>query len=252
MQAEFLCRAKVTRCMPPPPRSLHQQTGALFFLLECAGPEPLFSLQLASLSRERIGMFQEMRQNQNLFCCAVAAPHRRTLFRAVSCEACVLSRVLSVRLSVLENFASVGKTAACCQVWPQGRTLWPGTPFPWLFGPVPELLQGHSEKQLDRLYRPVHACSNPGLKPPRPLGARGGGWFSLWATQPRHVPCRVWGRRLCSFVVLQAWLGSGLQCSFLMCRSPEGQFFGPAKQLMALPLATIRITYPEKIDYSDR
>lgn len=70
-----------------------------------------------------------------MFCCAVAAPHRRTLFRAVSCEACVLSRVLSVKALGVGEFASVGKTAACCQVWPQEvGPSWPGTPFPWLFG----------------------------------------------------------------------------------------------------------------------
>lgn len=37
------------------------------------------------------------------------------------------------------------------------------------------------------------------------------------------------------------------QCSFLMCRSPERPVLGPAKQLMALPLAAIRVTYPEKL-----
>ena len=197
----------MTQCTPPPSRPrrcISRQEHC--FLVECAAPRAsVLSAAREPQQRENRNV-SKRRDKTRLFCCAVSAPHRRALFRAVSCEARVLSRVLSAKALGVGEFASVGKTAACYRVWSQEvGPFWPGLHFLGLLDGAgtsprplrsigrlpscPELLRGHSEASTD--HRPVQVCCRPGLGPPGLSG--GGGWGVLHkhAAQARSLQADV-------------------------------------------------------------
>ena len=209
----------MAQCTPPPRprRCISRQEHC--FLVECAAPRAsVLSAAREPQQRENRNV-SKRRDKTRLFCRAVAAPRRRALFRAVSCEARVLRRVLSVKALGIGEFASVGKTAACCRVWPQEvGPFWPGTPFPWLSGRCLNF-----SKVIPKHRPTVPSC--PRVLPSRPeasRASRGGGVGGVFCTntQPRHVPCRAWGETSlflhCPAVLARKWP----QCSFLACRSP--------------------------------
>ena len=205
--------------------------------MECAAPRAsVLSAAREPQQRENRNV-SKRRDKTRLFCCAVSAPHRRALFRAVSCEARVLSRVLSAKALGVGEFASVGKqlhvTECGLKRWdPSGQ----GS-ISLAFWTVPELLRGHSEASAD--YHPVQNFSEATPKhrlttvlsrcaavPAWGLRASraGVGGVSCTNTQPRHVPCRQTSLFLyCPAVLARKWP----QCSFLACRSPERPVLWP-------------------------